>query len=314
MLSRNALLVVLCCMFVTSIAVAAHAQTLPITHNSYTYFVNYDAGSRALVCAANAPDRTWKTAVSNQVGEFRDFAAIATAASPVIVYSEGNQTLFVLVHFRAGSTTVERSGESLRGSIGAGWLLNCMMQKEEYGAKVICQTVVGSTIHEYKWDINMWGTHKLIEHNANAGTYTPGAAPKSQGYSNAALQLSADVPHGFRPNLNDANTLAMYGPSDGVFMTLFSDAGATPIAELGDAYMQELGVTVTHRSNETLPDDRPALLLMGNGTIDEAPSLHAALIFSSATRTYVFSYTGRKDIGDAYLPAFAEIMNSFNPM
>lgn len=314
MLSRNALITALSCLFVASIAAAAHAQTLPITHKSYTYFVNYDPGSRELACVANAPDRTWNTAVSNQVGDFRDFAAVATAAGPVIVYSEGNQTLFALVHFRAGSLSVERSGESLRGTIGAGWLLNCLMQKEEYGAKAVIQTVVGSTIHEYKWDINMWGTHKLIDHNANAGTYTPGAAPKSQAYSNAALEFTTDVPHGFRHTLNDANTLAMYGPSDGVYMTLFSDAGATPIAELGDAYMQELGVTVTHRSNETLPDGRTALLLMGNGTINEAPSLHVALLVSSATRTYVFSYTGREDIGNAYMPAFEEILNSFHPM
>jgi len=311
---RNALMVALCCLLIASVALSAHAQPLPITHNSYTYTLNFEPENRRLNCSVNAPDRNWKANVSNQVGAFRDFAAIATAAGPVVVYSEGNQTLFVLMHFRAGSTTVERSGESLRGSIGAGWLLNCMMQKEEYGAKVVCQTVVGSTIHEYKWDINMWGTHELIEHNTNAGTYAAGSAPKSLTYTNNDLKFSTDVPKGFRHALNDENTLAMYGPTDGVFMTLFSDAGATPIAELGEAYMQELGVTVTHRSNEALPDGRPTLLMMGNGTINEEPSLHVALIFSSETRTYIFSYTGRADIGDAYLPAFEEIMNSFRPM
>lgn len=299
--------------FMVALVASTYAQSLPVTYKNSTYTLNYDTQSKRLECVSGNTNCTWRTTVSQNVGSFRDFAAIATAAGPVIVYSEGNQTLFVLLHFRTGSTTVERSGESLRGNIGAGWMLNCLMQPGQYGAKVICQTVVGTSIKEYKWDINMGGQHKLIG-SSTAGTYTAGSAPRSQKYTNAGLKFSSDIPRGFRAAPQGTSAIGIYGPTDACFITVFSDAGATPIAELAPAYMTELGVTVTHKSEERLDNGQPALLMMGTGTVNGQKSLHAALFFSGGDRTYVLSYTAREDTGTAYLVAFEEVMTSFKPL
>ncbi len=300
--------------FALAVTVCAGAQVLPVSHGNSTYMLEYDAGSRTLQCSSNNINCVWRTTVSNQIDSFRDFAAVGTAAGPVVVYSEGNQTRFVLLHFRTGSTNVENSGESLRGVIGPGWMLNCVMQSAQYGAKAVCQTVVGSTIHEYRWDINMWGTHQKLAGDTNAGTYSAGTAVQSQAYSDPARRFTMDIPRGFRFAPQDDSSVALYGPTNDVFLTVFSDAGATPIAELGDAYMAELGVEVTHRSNEALANGQPALLLMGNGTVNGIPSLHVGLFFSTDQRTYVLSYTGRSDVADTYVPAFMEAIDSFGPM
>lgn len=300
------------CLLATLIPVCA--QTLPVSSGNSTYVLNYDADRGRLECISNNTNCVWRTTVSESIGRFRDFAAVGTPAGPVIVYSEGNQTRFVLLHFRTGATTIENSGEPLRGVIGTGWLLNCVMQAEQYGAKVVCQTVSGNGIREYKWDINMWGTHKLLGEDANAGTYTAGAAERSQAYADADLKFSSDIPQGFRATGLDEKSMAMYGPTNDVFISVYSDAGTVPIDELGEGYMAELGVTITHRSQETLDDGKPALLLMGNGTINEVASMHAALFFSANDRTYVISYTGRSDAGAAYVPALGEVMASFRAL
>ena len=292
-----------------SLSLAASAQTLPVTYKNSVYTLTYDAETKRLTCASDNTDCVWRVEVSQRVDDFRSFAAVATAAGPVIVYSEGNQTFFALLHFRSGSTTVEGGGESLRGSIGAGWMLNCVMQAEQYGAKVVCQTVQGTTIREYKWDINMGGQHKLIE-ESEAGAYTAGSAPKSQKLSIGNLKVSLDLPRGFRSTPHNENAVALYGPTDSVFMTVFSDAGALPLAEFGEAYMNELEVTVTQRSDEHLDDGTPALLLMGTGKIDEVDSLHVVVFFNSATRTYAISLSARADVGTGYVPAFQEVMQS----
>ena len=296
---------------------AASAQQLPVTHGNSTYLITYDPATKRLDCASNNTNCVWRTPLSTRVPSFASVAAVATPAGPVIVYSEDDaQTYFALPHFRTGALKVEDSGEPLRGPIGRGLLLSCLFQAEQYGARLICQLLEPAAtfrMREHRWDINMWGTHQSLG-RSELQEWTTGAAPQSGRMVNADLRLQFDVPQGFRYTPMDETSVALYGPTDGVFMTAFSGDGATPIEELGDAYMAELGVTVAHRSMETLDNGQPALLLMGNGTIEGVPSLHVVLVYSAAERTWVLTYTGRADVGNAYVPAFMEALNSFQPL
>ncbi len=313
---RRALIAVLV-VAMLGVTVAAQAQTLPVTYKNSTYMISYDPDTKILECSSNNTNCVWRTEISRRVPSFSNIAAIATAAGPVIVYCEDNyNTYFALPHFRTGSLTVENSGESLRGTIGRGWLLSCLFQVEEYGAKAICQLLEPQSnfkMREYKLDINMWGTHKTIE-TSDLQEWTTGTATESGRVVNTALKFQIDVPKGFRHTQIDETSFAMYGPTNDVFMSVFSDAGATPIEELGDAYMAEMGVDVQHRSMETLDNGEPALLLMGNGTVAGVPSLHVAVVYSDAAHTWVLSYTGRADVGNTYVGAFMEALNSFQPL
>lgn len=315
--SGHALIAALVAVVVLGSAVAAYAQTLPVTYKNSTYVLEYDAGTKILEVSSNNTNCVWRTEISRRVASFMDIAAVATPAGPVIVYTEDNYaTYFALPHFRTGSLTVENSGESLRGTVGQGWLVSCVFQVEQYGAKLVCELQEPQNqfkIREYKMDINMWGNHQAIE------TSDPYESPKGQGsqsvrVSNAALKFRLDVPKGFRGTQVDEVSYAMYGPTNDVFMTIFSDSGASPIEELGEAYMQEMGVNVVHRSMETLDNGEPAYLLMGNGTVNGVPSLHVGVVYSNDAHTWVISYTGRADVADAYVGSFMEMLGSFEPL
>jgi hypothetical protein len=298
-------------------AADAHAQTLPVTYKNSTYVLEYDPETKILICSSNNTNCVWRTEISRRVMSFNNVAAVATPAGPVIIYSEDNcNTSFALPHFRTGSLTVENSGESLTGPIGSGWLLSCVFQVEQYGAKVVCQVQVPQNYYkmrEYKLDINMWGNHQELDRSA-LQEYPKGNVPESVRVTDTAMKFQADCPKGFRHTKVDETSYAMYGPTNDVFMTIFTDAVASPVEELGEAYMAELGVNVVHRSMETLDNGEPAYLLMGNGTVNGVPSLHVGVVYSNNERTWVLSYTGRADVGDAYVGSFMEMLNSFEPL
>ncbi len=213
------------------LAAAASAQQLPVTWKNSTYVISYDPATKYLDCASNNTDCVWRTPISTRVASFSSVAAVATPAGPVIVYSEdGAQTYFALPHFRTGALTVENSGEPLRGPIGRGLLLSCIFQQEQYGAKLICRLLepgAPARMREHKWDVNMWGTHQEPG-TSELQEWTTGAAPQSGRLVNADLRLQLDVPQGFRYTPMDETSGALYGPTDGVFMTVFSGDGATP--------------------------------------------------------------------------------------
>ncbi|MGM0491315.1 MAG: hypothetical protein ACQER1_00105 [Armatimonadota bacterium] len=316
--SRNILIAAtLAGVIVAGVAVTASAQTLPITYRNSLYTITYDQSQKLLECSSNNVNAVWRTEISREVPSFSNIGAVATPAGPVIVYCEDDyQTKFAIPHFRTGSLQVENSGEPLTGVIGRGWLLNALFQVEDYGAKAVVQLLEpqsGFRMREYKLDINMWGTHQVLE-TSDLQDWTTGTAPESDRVVNPALKFQLDVPKGFRGTQVDEVSYAMYGPTDNVFMSIFSDAGGSPIEELGEAYMAELGVEVVHRSMETLDNGEPAYLLMGNGTIEAVPSLHVGLVYSNGTHTWVISYTGRADAADAYLEAFMTMLNSFQPL
>ncbi|MFW5867376.1 MAG: hypothetical protein ACOCX2_06140 [Armatimonadota bacterium] len=302
--------------FVVGIAATAGAQTLPVTYKNSTYILTYDPATKILECSSDNTNCVWRTEISRRVPSFANVAAVATPAGPVIVYTEDNyQTRFAIPHFRTGHLSVENSGESLRGAVGRGWLLNCLFQVEQYGARAILQLLEpqsGFKMREYKLDINMWGTHQTLE-KSDLQDWTTGATPESGRVVNAALKFQVDVPRGFRGTQVDEVSYAMYGPTNDVFMTIFSDSGGSPIEELGEAYMAELGVNVTHRSMEQLDSGEPAYLLMGEGTINGVPSLHVGVACSNGAHTWVIPYTGRADAADAYVGAFMDMLNSFEP-
>ncbi len=314
---RHALIAALVVVVMLTGAIAAQAQTLPVTYKNSTYMIEYDPSTKILVASSNNTNCVWRTEISRQVPSFMNIAAVATPAGPVIVYSEDNVTTrFALPHFRTGSLNAERSGESLRGVIGQGWLLNCVFQQGQYGAKAVCQLLEpnsGFKMREYRWDINFWGTH-TCEASSDLRPWTSGTAPESGRVSNPELKFTADIPKGFRGTQVDEVSYGMYGPTNDVFMTVFSDAGASPIEELGEAYMQQMGVNVVHRSMEKLDNGEPAYLLMGNGTVEGVPSLHVGVVYSNNAHTWVISYTGRADVADAYVGSFMEMLNSFEPM
>ena len=314
--SRPVICAALAGVFVMGVAATASAQTLPVTYKSSTYILTYDAESMLLECSSDNENAVWRTEISRKVPSFSNIAAIATAAGPVIVYSEeDHQTKFALPHFRTGHLTVEHSGEPLTGVIGRGRLLNCLFQAEDYGAKLVCQLFEPQSgrMREYKWDINMWGTHEALE-TSDLQDWTLGASPESGRVASADLKFQLDVPKGFRHTQVDETSFAMYGPTDDVFMSIYSDAGGSAIDELGEAYMAELGVDILHRSMETLDNGDPALLLMGNGTINDVLSLHVGVVYSNGAHTWVISYTGRADVEDAYVDTFIEMLNSFEPL
>jgi len=149
---------------------------------------------------------------------------------------------------------------------------------------------------------------------SEAGTYTAGLAPKSQKLSVENVKLELDLPHAFRAAPAAESSMALYGPTDSVFMTPFSGAGTLPLQEFGDAYMDELGINVTQRSNEQLADGTPALLLLGTGKIEGVDSLHVAVFFNGAGRTYALSYSARADVGTGYVPALQEVLQSAKPV
>jgi hypothetical protein len=248
---------------------------------------------------------------------FMNIAAVATPAGPVIIYCEDNYTTkFALPHFRTGHLTVENSGEALEGVIGRGWLLNCVFQVEQYGAKAVCQLLEPQSnfkMREHRMDINMWGTHKCVE-QSDLQEVTSGNTSESIRVSNAALRFRLDVPKGFRHTQVDETSFAMYGPTNDVFMTVYSEGVASPIKELGEAYMAQMGVNVVHRSMETLDNGEPAYLLMGKGAVNGIPSLHVGVCYSKGEHTWVISYTGREDVGDAYVNSFMEMLGSFEPL
>lgn len=314
--SRRTLIAALLSVTVVVVAsVAAQAQVLPVTYKNSLYTLTYDAAQRLLIASSDNTECVWRTEISRGIESFNDIAAVATPAGPVIVYSEGNlQTKFALPHFRTGHLSVENSNEPLTGVVGPGRLLNCLFQVEDYGAKMICQLLESSgNMREYKYDINMWGTRQCIE-TSDPQPWSAGATPLSARVVNSALKFQLDVPQGFRHTQVDETSFAMYGPTNDVFMTVFSDAGGSPIEELGEAYMTELGVSIQHRSMETLDTGEPAYLLMGTGTINEVASLHVALVYSNGAHTWVLAYTGRQDLGQTYVDSFMGVLSSFNPL
>lgn len=303
--------------FALSTAFTAAAQTLPVTYGNSTYVLEYDPGTKILEVSSNNTECVWRTEISREVASFMNIAAIATPAGPVIVYCEDDyQTHFALPNFRTGALPVENSGESLRGAIGRGWLLNCVFQQEQYGAKAVVQLLEPQSdfkMREYVLDINMWGTHQNTP-SPDLQDWTSGTTAESGVVTNPALKFRIDVPKGFRHTQVDEISFAMYGPTNDVFMTIFSDEGGSPIEELGDAYMAEMGVNVVHRSMETLDNGEPALLLMGNGTINGVPSMHIGVVYSNGAHTWVLSYTGRADLEGAYVQSFMDMLNSFQPL
>lgn len=314
---RRAVVVALVAVIVPGVATVAQAQTLPVTYKNSTYVLEYDAATKILVVSSNNTNCVWRTEISRRVMSFMNIAAAATPAGPVIVYCEDNYTTkFAIPHFRTGHLTVENSGEPLEGVIGRGWLMNCVFQVEQYGAKVVCQLQEPQSdfkIREYRMDINMWGTHQCVE-QSDLQDYTGGQAAESVRVANAALKFQVDVPKGFRHTQVDDVSFAMYGPTNDVFMTIYSEGVASPIEELGEAYMSEMGVNVTHRSMESLDNGEPAYLLMGDGTINGVQSLHVGVVYSNNERTWVIAYTGRADVGDGYVNSFMEMLGSFEPL
>ncbi|MBW7927436.1 MAG: hypothetical protein H3C58_04950, partial [Fimbriimonadaceae bacterium] len=267
-------------------ALGVAAQTVVIRHKNSAYTVTYEAAQKRLSVSSDNLNAVWRREVSRRVPTFRSFSAAATAAGPIVIYDDGTNTMFSLIHWKNGGNKVERSGESLDGVIGPGVLLNCMYQVEDYGAKAIVQTVSAGKILEHKWDINMWGTHSM-KSRTTIGTLNKGKANLSSRTTNTNLRFATDVPRGFREMPVDEHSIALIGSLPDLYITIYSETADHQPKELADAYIKELGLNVFHASNEKLDDGTPALLRVGEGTINDTPTRHAAVVFAAKSRVYI---------------------------
>lgn len=294
----------------------APAQTTEfvLRHKNSAYTVRYEPGQKRLTVMSKNLNAIWTREVSRRVPSLRAFAGVATAAGPVLVYDDGTNTYFSLIHWKNGGSKVDRSGEPLDGNVGPGVLLNCMFQAEAYGAKLIARTLSAGNVVEHKWDVNMGGNHSM-KARQTIGKFTAGKAPLSTKLVSAPLQFGVDVPRGFREVSVDTDSMALYGPVPDLFVTLVSKAEAHSAKELGDAYMKELNLKVQTVSDQTLDDGTPALLYIGDGAINGVPSKHAAIVFASKSkkRVYIVSLTTATSYGASYTFALEEVLRSLKP-
>ncbi len=289
------------------------AQSLPIRHKNSTYTLVYEAAKKRLDCKSSITGAVWTTNVSNGIQSISQFAATATPAGPVIVYEEGGQVRFLLLHFKTGGKTVPNSGEPLSGSIGAGSLLSCVLQPEEYGAKAVCQIASSGKIEEQRWDINFWGTHKLIG-KAAIGPMSAGARPGSTKFTDPKLKFALEIPRGFRVIPGDEKSCILFGPLPGVYFTVFREGEAHDAKALTESYMKELKLKVIQQTNETLFDGKPALLTAGEGVVNGIQSKHIAIAFSRESSTYVVSMTIDTQYQNSYTWALEEVLRTFKPL
>ncbi|MCW5940798.1 MAG: hypothetical protein KIS66_01110 [Fimbriimonadaceae bacterium] len=295
-------------------SLAPAATEFVLRHKNSEYTVQYEPSQRRLAVFSNNANAVWNRDVSRKVPSLRAVAGVATAAGPVLVYDDGVNTYFSLVHWKNGGNKVDQSGEPLDGNIGPGVLLNCMFQPGPYGAKVIARTLSGGNVIEHKWDINLAGNHAM-KSRQTVGKHLAGKASLSTKLVSAPLRFSVDVPRGFREVPVDQDSIALYGPVPDLFVTLVSQAADHSAKELGDAYMKELGLKVQSLSNETLDDGTPALLYIGQGAVNGVPSKHAALVFASQNkkRVYVVSLTTATAYEGTFMFALEEVLRSLKP-
>lgn len=296
-----------------AVGVAAHTQTLVIRHKNSSYNVTYEAAQKRLSVSSNNVNAVWRREVSRSVPTFRSLSAVATAAGPIVIYDDGTNTRFSLIHWKNGGNKVERSGESLDGVIGPGVLLNCMYQVEDYGAKAIVQTVSGGKTLEHKWDINMWGTHSM-KSRTTIGTLNKGKANLSSLTTNTNLRFATDIPRGFREMPVDERSVALVGSLPDLYLTIYSETADHQPKELAEAYFKELGLNVFHASDEKLDDGTPALLRVGEGTINGTPTRHAAVVFAAKSRVYIVGLSTATAYGNQFAFALEEVLRSIRAL
>lgn len=303
---------ILCGAFILLPARSLGQVQFNIRSRNSVYLLDYSSSGRTLTVSSRNVNASWNRRLEG-IASLRSFAAAATPAGPIIIYQTSTGIRFSLMHWRNGGNSVDQSKESLDGVIGAGRMQNCMFMPAQYGAKVVVQAVESGNLIQYRWDINHWGTHKLVGKD-NLGKFRPGRAPNSSSSVNQALGFSVDVPHGFREIEGDDKSVSIHGPVPDLFLTIYSEKVSHSIKELGDGYMKEMKLKVQQVTNQTLDDGTPALLYVGDGTINGVPSKSAALVFAAKGRTYVVTFNNPTEYKAHFTYALDEVLKSMKPL
>lgn len=283
-----------------------------VSSGKSSYQLDYSSASRSLTVQSRNLNASWNRRLEG-IASLRNFAAAATPAGPIVVYQTSTGIKFSLMHWRNGGNTVDRSKESLDGVIGAGRMQSCLFMPAQYGAKVVVEAVESGNLIQYRWDINHWGTHKLVGKDS-LGKFQQGRAPNSRLTVNQKLGFSLDVPHGFREIEGDDKTISIHGPVPDLFLTVYSEQVTHDIKELGDGYMKEMKLKVQQVTSQTLDDGTPALLYIGDGTINGVPSKSAALVFAAKGRTYVVTFHTPVAYKAHFMFALEEVLRSMKPL
>jgi hypothetical protein len=283
-----------------------------IKHKNSSYLFSYESSRSELAVTSRNVNASWTRKISG-IPSLRSIAAAATPAGPVIVYDNGTNTHFSLVHWRTGGNKVDGSGESLDGVVGPGILLNCLFQVGPYGAKLVVQTLSSGSVIEHKWDVNMAGNHAM-KSRSTVRKLTPGKAAQSSLLVSKPLGLSVDLPRGFRDMPGDENSVIFFGPAPDMFLTLYSEKASHAPKEIGDAYMKQLNLSVIQVTQQSLDDGTPALLYIAEGAVNGVPSKHPTIVFAAKGRVYVVTLTMPADYKTAFMFVLEEALRSLKPM
>lgn len=307
----QAILAILCAAALLPTQAFSQVQ-FSITSGKSSYQLDYSSSSRTLTVQSRSLNASWNRRLEG-IASLRSFAAAATPAGPIIVYQSSAGIKFSLMHWRNGGNTVDQSKESLDGVIGGGRMQSCLFMPAQYGAKVVVEAVEGGNLIQYRWDINHWGTHKLAGKDS-LGKFQQGRAPNSRLTVNQKLGFSLDVPHGFREIEGDDKSISIHGPVPDLFLTVYSEQVSHNIKELGDGYVKEMKLKVQQVTNQTLDDGTPALLYIGDGTINGVPSKSAALVFAAKGRTYIVTFHTPVAYKAHFMYALEEVLRSMKPL
>jgi len=242
----------------------------------------YDTSAKRLSCKSETQGRTWSLSVAESVPSPADWSGVATSAGPVMVYTSGNATSYVLMRFQNGSTSSEGDGKSLRGPVAPGKLVVANWTPAEYGAKVSVVTMDGSKEYTTQLDINMWGTSKQISQKQRT------IQPKREQVPNTGL--SVEVPPGFTPKW-DASSSCLGIVSDnglpcGMMITVAEPGVDLP--QFADLFMQQIGPALgssdmkqVGSQNVSVGGKMPGLLRLANGSRNGKEATFAFVFFAT---------------------------------
>lgn len=274
------------------------------------YFGLYDVQSKRLDCVSENAGRTWRVNVAQGVPSQADWGGTGTSAGPVLVYTTSTGVQFVLLRFQTGSTNAEKSGESLRGNVSPGRLLNASWVPAQYGAKATVVSLAGTTEYTTTVDINMWGTSKTLSQTTRL------VQPRREKLPNAAL--SFEVPPGFVANWDGGGGYMGITATNKLPLGIMIHAaeGGMDLPAFADEFMKVIGPAMGAADLRLVVSDRvnvgalPGLLRLTKCTWNGQPAAFAFVFCGDARSTYVFVYGAREVNYDQYAGIFYRLLGS----
>jgi len=289
---------------------AATAAPIKLQLGNSKYFGLYDPATRILECVSEHEGRQWRAGVASSVPSQADWAGRPTSAGPAFVYTNGSNVQFVLLRYLSGATTAEKSGESLRGDVAPGRLLNASWVEAKYGAKATVVSLAGSIEYTTVVDINMWGTGKVLSQTHRT------IETKREKLPNTSL--SFEVPPSFTTAW-DASSNCMGIMSSNKLpmgMLVVSAEGGVNLTEFADEFMNTIGPAMGAADLKVALSDQvsvgalPGLLRLSKCTWNSKPATFAFVFCGNAQNTYVFVYAAPNANYDQYAGIFYRLLGS----